>query len=73
MSAEKIYIMVLESLLSNKELFLSIILKVIMVAELAINTTPSKDLKIYFYVYSSPQPVAGLGQMNSHSTPTLFL
>jgi len=44
-----------------------------MVAELAINTAPSKDPKIYFCVYSSSQLVAGLGQMNSHSALTLFL
>jgi len=62
-----------EFLLFTKELFLPIILNLIMVAYLAINTTPSKEPKIYFTVYSSPQVVAGLGQMNSQCTSTVFL
>ena len=56
----------------TKELFLSIVLKIILFAQLPINTTPSIDPKIYFCVHSSPQLVAGLGQINSHCTPTPF-
>jgi hypothetical protein len=56
--------MINEFLLFTKELFVSIILKIITFTELDINTTPSKDPKIYLCVYSTSQLVAGLGQMN---------
>jgi hypothetical protein len=52
-----------EFLLFIKDLFLSIVLKIVMFAQLPINTTPSTDPTIYFFVCSSPQLVAGLGQI----------